>query len=126
MRFGLRAWMTGVAILVVALTVATILLYALPVSEQRLESYDLDRLTARAAQTADAIAEGEGRDLGRALDLAAAPEEREALFVGPNGRVAEKAGSRLLRDDPGAEAEVLREAAAGGACSGRSGGWTWR
>jgi len=114
--------MTGVAILVVALTVAAMLLYALPVANERLEGHDLDRLTARAAQTADAIAEGEGRDLGRSLGLAAEPDEREALFVGPNGRVAQRAGPRLLGDDPGAEAEALREAAAGGRVFREAGG----
>ncbi len=102
--------MTAVAIFVVGLTVGSMLLYALPVAGQRLEGYDLDRATARAAQTADAIAEGEGRDLARSLDLAADPDSREALFVDREGRVVQRAGPRFLGDQPG----VLREAAAGG------------
>lgn len=37
MKVGLRAWMTGVAVFVVVLTVASMLLYALPVANERLE-----------------------------------------------------------------------------------------
>ena len=111
MRVGFRVWMAGVAVLIVLLTVVAMLLYALPVAGGRLEGYDLDRLTSQAAQTADAIAEGEGQDLRRSLDLAADPDDQEALFVDREGRVVERAGPGLLSDEP----EVLREAADGGA-----------
>lgn len=109
MRIGFRAWMTAAGVIVVGLTVAAMLLYALPVAGERLEGYELDRLTARAAQTADAVTETEGRGLERALGQVAIPDEREAVFIGREGRVVARAGPELLGDERG----ILREAAAG-------------
>lgn len=67
-------------------------------------------MTTQAVQTADAVTDSEGRDLWQALDLGANTDNREALFVDPESRAVERAGPRLLGDNP----EVLREAAQGG------------
>ena len=110
MRAGFRVWMTAVGIFVVLLTVAVVLLYSVSVTGERLKSYNLDRATVHAVETADSITRREGRDRPRVLDLAATTDNREALFVDRDGRVVERAGPGLLGEEPG----VFREAAAGG------------
>jgi PAS domain S-box-containing protein len=109
-RLRFRVWMPLLAVLLVLLSIATLLLYVLPVAKSRLSGYAKDRVVAQADAAANAAADSEGRPLRRELRLATDGEGGEVLVVGNEGRVVERIGERLLHPVP---KDLLQQAAAG-------------
>src|SRR5215213_694229 len=98
------------AVLLVLLSIATLLLYVLPVAKSRLSGYAKDRVVAQADAAANVAADSEGRSLRRELRLASDSEGGEVLVVGNEGRVVERIGERLLHPVP---KDLLQQAAEG-------------
>ncbi len=110
MRLRFRVWMPLLAVLLVALSIATVLLYVLPAVGQRLAGYVEDRALAQAVAAANAVSAVESEDLQIALDVAAETGGGELLVIDRQGRVEARAGERLLSPPP---EEVLQNAANG-------------
>ena len=98
------------AVLLVALSIAAVLLYVLPAVGQRLAGYVEDRAYARAVAAANAVSAVESENLQIALDVAAETGGGELLVIDRQGRVEARAGERLLSPPP---EEVLQNAANG-------------
>lgn len=85
------------AVLLVLLSIAAVLLYAVPATNSRLGEYVEDRALSRAVAAANAVAAVEGdEELQRELDLAAETGGGEMLLVDQRGNVTKTAGERLI------------------------------
>ncbi len=115
----LKVWMPLIGVLIVLLSIAVLVSYALSTFEVRLGQYAEERNLGRAAAIADAVEkEAEEGQLQRAVNAAARTGVGEVLVVDRQGRVVARSGPRLLATPP---EEILREAAAGNRMSTKIG-----
>lgn len=106
----LRTWMPLVAVFVVLLSVASIFIYAIPATRDRVSDYVRERLLVEASAAGRAVA---GKDAERSqelLDLYAQASGGEALLVDREGQTVVHAGNGPL-DTP--SPDLLRKAAEG-------------
>lgn len=98
-----------VAVFLVLLSIATLLLYVLPATRNRLGGYVEDQALVRAVAAANVVEDG-AADLRGALDPVAEAGGGEVLVVDRRGRVVARAGQAV---SPPVSGEVLRRAAEG-------------
>ncbi len=101
-----RVWMPLVAVFMVLLTVASVLVYVLPVAGARLKDYGHDHALGQAAAAADELAGKTGPGMRRSLDDAADRVGGEALVMDEGGRILATSGPELLAPNTEAFREV--------------------
>lgn len=96
MSTRLRIWMPLAAVLVVLLSVAVILIYAVPATRARVSDYAQDRILAEATATGRAVAGTDVEVSRRLLELYVQANGGEALLVNREGETVVRAGNGTL------------------------------